>query len=69
MHYPLYCITCDQLTGHIIHPLKSNCLKCGADRKTPIVKWILGILFFVGTSALLIWWIVSTILMWFGVAL
>lgn len=42
MIYPLWCTTCDALTGHKVGLKKSTCLKCGGSRPTPLIKWTLG---------------------------
>jgi hypothetical protein len=42
MRLPLYCKTCDMLTGHeTISSTKARCRKCHNVRNLPIHRWIL----------------------------
>ena len=46
MRYTSYCQKCGFIVGFQTHGLETECMKCGAVYRVPIVKWIAGILFF-----------------------
>jgi len=62
MKLPLFCYTCDMITGHeSVSILKAKCRKCGAVRGIPIHKWILIVIFLVGILAVSVWWLIQMI--------
>jgi hypothetical protein len=57
MKLPLFCYTCDMITGHeSVSPIKARCRKCGVERGIPIHRWILVIVGVIALMGLSIWW-------------
>jgi hypothetical protein len=55
MKYVQYCKVCDMITGHDAKMFKSSCMKCHTEKKTPIVRWLAGVLLIGSISAFLFW--------------
>lgn len=61
MQYVTYCRTCNAITGHQTQFLKSECLKCHTQKRTPIIRWV-ALIGFILISAIVAFWFSITML-------
>jgi hypothetical protein len=62
MKLPLYCNTCDMLTGHETNSLlTARCRKCNNVRNLPIHRWIILILIIIAAVGGVTWWLYQTL--------
>lgn len=56
MKLPLFCKTCDMLTGHLTtSPINAQCRKCGTIRHIPLHRWALLAILVVVFIVLSVW--------------
>lgn len=62
MNIPLFCYTCDMITGHFTERwFKAKCRKCGAMRKVPIFRWILLVIAIITLLAFTVWLFINSL--------
>lgn len=60
MKLPLFCYTCDMITGHESTSfLKARCRKCGTYRTIPVHKWILIAIALIALLGVVTWWMIQ----------
>jgi hypothetical protein len=55
MEYAAYCKDCNAITGTAVNGLKSNCMKCGIEKNTPVFRWCAGILLLTALAVFSLW--------------
>ena len=62
MKYITYCKICDSVTGHEIRGFHSSCMKCGTDKKTPLIRWVAGVALILFVTAVMLWFMISSVI-------